>query len=115
MRSGYSETFRLLHRAILERKQVLFTYRGAPREICPYILGHKGGAEQVLTFQFAGRNEKGLTVRGQWKCFKVAEIRDAALRDGLWHGDAEHRTTQRCVDDVYIDVNTAVPNQPGRR
>jgi len=113
VRSGHSETFRLLHRAILERKQVVFTYGGAQREVCPYILGHKNRAEQVLTFQFAGRNEKGLTVRGQ--CFKVAEIRGAAVRDGPWHGDAEHRSTQRCVDDVFTDVNTDVPNQPGRR
>jgi len=101
--------------AILERKQVTFTYRGTPREACPCILGHKDGAEQVLTFQFAGRNEKGLTVRGQWECFRVAEIHHAATRDGPWYGDAEHRTTQRCVDDVFIDVNTEVPNQPGRR
>jgi len=61
VRSGQSETFRVFHRAILERKQVTFTYRGAPREVCPCILGRKDGAKQVLTFQFAGRNEKGLT------------------------------------------------------
>jgi predicted nucleic acid-binding protein len=115
VRSGHSEIFRLFHQAILKERQVTFTYRGAPREACPYILGHKNGVEQVLTFQFAGENERGLKVRGQWKCFKLAEVRNARMRDGPWHGDAEHRKTQRCVDDVYIDVNTAVPNQPGRR
>jgi uncharacterized protein len=113
--SGHSEMFRVFHRAIMEEKQMVFTYRGAPREVCPYILGHKNGVEQVLTFQFAGENERGLKVRGQWKCFKLAEVRNARMRDGAWHGDAEHRKTQRCVDDVYIDVNMAVPNQPGRR
>jgi predicted DNA-binding transcriptional regulator YafY len=111
----HSETFRLFQRAILDRKQVVFTYRGAPREVCPYILGHKRGAEQVLTFQFAGENERRLRVRGQWKCFQVSEIRIAEMRDGPWHGDSEHRNTQRCVDEVFIDVNTDVPNQPGRR
>ena len=115
VRSGHSETFRLFHQAILERKQVAFTYRGAPREVCPYILGHKQGVEQVLTFQFAGENERGLKVPGQWKCFQIAEVRSARARVGAWHGDSQDRKTQRCVDDVYIDVNIAVPNQPGRR
>jgi predicted nucleic acid-binding protein len=115
VRAGQSDTFRLFHQAILARKQVVFTYRGAPREVCPYILGHKHGTEQILTFQFAGENERGQKVRGQWKCFQVADVRDARMRDGPWHGAAEHRKTQRCVDDVFIDVNTAVPNQPGRR
>jgi predicted DNA-binding transcriptional regulator YafY len=112
MMTGHSETFRLFHRAILGEKQVAFTYEGLPREICPYILGHKNGVEKVLAFQFGGRTSTG---RLGWKCFNLARARDARMRDGPWHGAAEHRKTQRCVDDVFVDVNTAVPNQPGRR
>jgi predicted DNA-binding transcriptional regulator YafY len=109
---GHSATFRLLHKAILGEKQVTFTYEGLPRETCPYILGHKAGVEKLLAFQFGGRSSTG---RLDWKCFEVAKVRDVRMRDGPWHGDAAHRSTQRCVDDVYIDVNTGVPNQPGRR
>jgi predicted DNA-binding transcriptional regulator YafY len=112
VRSRHSETFRLLHRAILAEKQLVFTYNGRRREVCPYILGHKDGAEKLLAFQFAGQSETG---KLDWKCFAVAKVRDARMQDGPWRGGAKHRKTQSCVDDVFIDVNTAVPNQPGRR
>jgi hypothetical protein len=42
-------------------------------------------------------------------------VRDPVAQDGPWHGEAEHRSTQTCVDAVFVDVNTDVPNQPGRR
>jgi predicted DNA-binding transcriptional regulator YafY len=112
MQAGHSATFRLFHQAILGERQVVFTYKGLDREVCPYILGHKDGVEKVLAFQFGGRTSTG---KLDWKCFDVAKVRDARMQDGPWHGAAEHRKAQRCVDDVYIDVNKAVPNQPGRR
>ena len=112
VRSGHSQIFRFIHRAIFGRKQVAFTYEGLPREVCPYILGHKDGTEKVLAFQFGGRTSTG---KPGWKCFDLQKIRDARMQDGPWRGTAEHRKTQRCVDNVYIDVNTEVPNQPGRR
>jgi predicted DNA-binding transcriptional regulator YafY len=112
---GHSPIFRLFHRAILERQQVTLSYKGQYREVCPYILGHKDGSETVLVFQFGGASRRSGAVRGEWRCFYLSEVHDAQVRDGPWHGDAAHRTTQSCVDDVYIDVNTEVPNQPGRR
>jgi hypothetical protein len=112
---GHSSTFKLIHKAILYRQQLVCTYQGYPREVCPYILGHKAGAEVVLVYQFAGRSNRGLAVEGDWRCFQVSEMRDVKAREGPWRGDAAHRKTQRCVDDVHIDVNTEVPNQPGRR
>jgi predicted DNA-binding transcriptional regulator YafY len=112
---GHSPIFRLFHRAILERQQVTLSYKGQYREVCPYILGHKDGSETVLVFQFGGDSRRSGAVRGEWRCFYLSEVHDAQVRDGPWHGDAAHRTTQSCVDDVYIDVNTEVPNQPGRR
>lgn len=114
IRWGHSATFRLFHRAILRRVQVIMRYKGELREICPYVLGHKEGKETVLAYQFAG----GSTRRGSvpnWRCFYLADVESPAMQKGPWHGGAAHRKTQRCVDLVYIDVNTEVPNQPGRR
>jgi hypothetical protein len=54
IREGHSETFRLFHRAILERKQITCTYKGVHREICPHILGHTQGQEKALVYQFGG-------------------------------------------------------------
>jgi uncharacterized protein len=111
----YSSTFKLLHRAILRREQVTLTYHGQRREICPYILGHTAGKEALLAFQFGGGSARGGTVRGAWRCFYLAEVENPEAREGPWYGSAAHRTKQRCVEDVYIDVNTEVPNQPGRK
>ncbi len=109
-----SETFRLFHQAILGEKQVTFDYQGFGREVCPYILGYKKGVEKVLAFQFAGGSRGGLPKSGMWRCFDLSAIENPAARDGAWHGTSGHRQTQGCVDDVYIDVNTDVPDQPGR-
>jgi hypothetical protein len=53
---------------MIGRKQVLCTYDGYPRELCPVILGHTNGQEVALTYQFAGRSKGGLPPGGQWKC-----------------------------------------------
>ena len=115
VRSGHSPTFGLFHRAILDRKQITCVYRGEYRELCPHILGHKNGAEMALVYQFAGTSARGLPRQGQWRCLRLSDIQDAKIRVGPWHSGGGHRKTQRCVDNVYIDVNTSVPNQPGRR
>jgi hypothetical protein len=111
----HSPAFRLFHSAILKRQQVTLTYKGQHREVCPYILGHKNGKETVLVFQFAGSSTDRGPVSGEWRCFYLSQVEGPQTRDGAWYGDAAHRTTQSCVDVVYIDVNTDVPNQPGRR
>jgi hypothetical protein len=110
-----SATFALLHRAILDKKQVTCRYGGHPREVCPYILGLGAGKERVLGFQFGGSSNGGLPPGGNWRCFAVDGMANVQLRDGPWHGGAEHRTRQRCVDEMLIDVNLEVPDQPGRQ
>jgi uncharacterized protein len=114
IRRGHSETFGLLHRAILNRMQVVMRYKGELREICPYVLGHKNGRETLLAYQFGGASRRSGSIPN-WRCFDLAEVQSPALRQGPWHGSAAHRTKQRCVDVIYVDVNTQVPNQPGRR
>jgi uncharacterized protein len=112
---GHSTVFRLFHRAILKRQQITCRYEGHYREVCPYILGHKDGRERALVYQFGGTSSRGLPPEGDWRCLSLSGVRDPATRDGQWHGDAKHSTTQKCVDVVFVDVNTDVPNQPGRR
>jgi len=113
--AAHSDTFAAFRRAILERKQVTCTYRGLQREICPHILGHSKGEEKVLAFQFAGESTSGLPPEGEWRCLRLSDVRNVQMRDGRWYSASRHRAAQTCVEDVFIDVNTAVPNQPGRR
>lgn len=115
VRWGHSATFRLFHSAILRRQQVTLRYKGELREVCPYILGHKAGKEAALVYQFGRGSRRAGSVLGEWRCLSLADVHDAAVREGPWHGGAAHRRPQRCVDVVYVDVNIEVPNQPGRR
>jgi uncharacterized protein len=115
IRHGHSAAFTLFHRAILERRQVVCRYKGQRRELCPHILGHTKGAEVVLAYQFGGGSAGGLPPKGEWRCLYLSQIQDIELREGRWHSGSQHRTRQKCVDKVYIDVNLMVPNQPGRR
>jgi hypothetical protein len=113
--SDYSPVFGLFHRAILNRQQVTCRYNGQYREVCPHVLGHKDGRETALVYQFGGDSTRGLSPNGEWRCLNLAEVQDAEVRDGRWYSGGRHSQSQRCVQDVYVDVNTNVPDQPGRR
>src|SRR5262245_18706726 len=109
-----SATYRLFEQAMRKLKPVVCMYQGHPRAICPIILGHSGGAEKALTFQFEGLGSKG-RVRGQWKCLALAEVSEAEIIDGPWRSGARHSQSQSCVKDVDLDVNPHSPYEPKRR
>jgi hypothetical protein len=100
-----TSTYRLFRRAILGRKQITCVYNRCYRELCPHVLGHKGGQEKALTFQFAGESTSGLPPEGEWRCLFLADVRDVRIRDGAWHTGPRHTQTQACVDEVDLDVN----------
>jgi len=99
--------------AILARRQVLCTHHGARREVCPIMLGRKNGAACVLTWQFAGTNEKGEPVQGGWKCLPLDEVSDVRVHDGPWYAGDSPPRAQAWLDDVDIDVAHA--DRPRRR
>lgn len=104
-RKPNSTTYRRLHDAMLKRMQVTCSYRGKYREVCPLVLGHKGGEEKCLVFQFGGETESALPRDGEWRCFFVKEMRDLRVRKGLWHEGDSHARAQACVEIIDIDVN----------
>jgi hypothetical protein len=107
--------YRLFAEAMAERKQILCTYDGHRRELCPIILGHSQGQEKALTFQFGGESSKGLPPGGEWKCLFLAKVSDVQLRDGPWRAGDRHQQRQTCVEIVDLDVNPASPYNPKRR
>jgi hypothetical protein len=107
-----SQTYELFRQAMAERKQVVCTYQGFRREVCPVILGLTGGREKALTFQFAGGSSKPLPPRGQWRCLTLEGVTDVELREGRWHSGADHGAAQTCVTEVHYDVNPESPYNP---
>jgi hypothetical protein len=99
-------TYTLFRNAILAEQQVVCTYDGRFRELCPHIIGtNKDGAEVVLAWQFAGESSGRLP---QWRCLWLANVRNARTRDGRWHEGGSHRTAQTCVSNIDLDINIHV-------
>ena len=107
-----SATYRLFAEAMAGRKQIICTYDGLPRELCPIILGHSQGREKALTFQFGGKSGRGLPPGGEWRCFFLSKVGGARLRDGPWHARDSHTRPQGCVESVDLDINPASPYGP---
>jgi hypothetical protein len=101
--------------AILARRQVLCTYHGAPHEVCPIMLGRKDGADCVLTWQFAGRDERGEPVQGCWKCLELDAVSDVRLHDGPWYAGDGDRRPRAWLDDIDVDVNAGSAHRRRRR
>ena len=111
-----SETYELFRQAMAERKQVVCTYQGKRREICPVILGHSDGVEKALTYQFAGQSSRPLTnPANRWRCLTLSEVSGVALREGDWHSGGGHSAAQTCVKVVDYDVNPDSPYDPKGR
>ena len=101
-----SPNYTLFRDAILSEQQVVCSYDGRTRELCPHIIGtDKNGEEAVLAWQFAGESSGKLP---QWRCLKLANVRDAHARPGRWHEGGSHKTTQKCVTAIDLDINIDV-------
>ena len=101
-----SATYALFREAILAERQVICSYGGRMRELCPHIIGHnRNGEEVVLAWQFAGQSSGPLP---QWRCLRLVNVRNACSREGRWHEGGSHRSEQTCVSDIDLDINIHV-------
>jgi hypothetical protein len=101
-----STVFETFHAAISQKKQIVCTYQGLIREVCPHALGynHHGG-EQALVFQFGGQSSKGLPPQGEWRCLDLSRVTNASIRDGQWHTSYNHSRPQTCVARVVAEIS----------
>jgi hypothetical protein len=101
-----SATYTLFRNAILSEQQVTCAYDGRARELCPHIIGtNKGGEEVVLAWQFAGESSGPLP---EWRCLRLAKVKNARARNGRWHEGGSHKKAQKCVTDIDLDINIHV-------
>jgi hypothetical protein len=98
-----SDAYSIVRQAILGKHQIVATYRGHRREMCPHLIGTKDGRAQVLFFQFAGSSGRGLPLGGEWRCIPVEGLADVVSRAGRWH-TRPHTRPQTCVDVVDVQV-----------
>jgi hypothetical protein len=99
-----ADVYELIRNAVLERKQVLATYKGHRRELCPHVLGTKEGRRQALFFQFGGGSSSSLPPGGEWRCIPVDGLEDVVVRDGPWHTDTGHHYPETCVDEIDVEA-----------
>jgi hypothetical protein len=97
--------YEMIADAVRKKRQVLATYHGLRREMCPHVLGRgPDGEVQALFFQFGGESSKGLPPEGEWRCLKLSELHDVTIRDGPWRW-APRRHQQACVQEVDVQAS----------
>ncbi len=103
-----SRNYALVRQAVLEKQQVVATFKGHRREMCPHVLGAApGGIAQCLFYQFAGGSESGLGPDGSpdnWRCIPVENLRNVEIRPGPWHTASNHSRRQTCVRRIDVQV-----------
>lgn len=97
-------TYDALRQAIEDRMQVIATYSGHRREMCPHALGWKNGRQHVLFFQFGGTSSRGLPPGGEWRCMDVSTLLDVQIVVGDWHSSTNHSRPQTCIDLIEAEV-----------
>src|SRR5262245_60449920 len=107
------DIYALLERAILNREQVVAMYEGEAREFCPHALGKKADVRHVLAYQFGGSSRTGLPPQGDWRCFTVELLENAATRPGPWHTAPNVFNPQSCLDEIDVVVQPSPP-RPAR-
>ncbi|GAI82958.1 unnamed protein product [marine sediment metagenome] len=102
-------TYDLLKQAISKKQQVIATYNGYHREMCPHALGKKNGKEQCLFYQFAGESSSNPIIPGSeenWRCMSVNGLSGVSLQEGEWHTASNHSQPQTCIDDVDVEIHS---------
>lgn len=99
------DIYDVIKEAILNKQQVIATYDGFQREMCPHVMGFKNGRRQVLFFQFAGGSKSGLPPGGQWRCIPIDGLSNVTMRPGTWYTGPSHTKPQTCVDQIEVEVS----------
>jgi hypothetical protein len=91
--------YSIVLKAIIAKRQVVATYRGYRREMCPHVIGMKSGIPHALFYQFAGGSEAGLEPVGSpanWRSVRLDELEDVEVRDGAWYTANPHFQPHAC-------------------
>jgi hypothetical protein len=100
--------YEVIRDAILCKKTITATCDGHPRVMCPHVIGrNKSGEEQALFYQYGGTSSRGLGPDGSprnWRCIKIARLKNVRSEEGPWHTAPDHLHPQSCVAAIDVDV-----------
>lgn len=99
--------YALIREALLTRQQVVATYNGHVREMCPHVLGETGGVRHALFYQFGGTSSQGPCRPGSpdnWRCIPLHRLTDVSIRPGDWHTTSIYARPTSCVSEVDVQV-----------
>ena len=101
------DVYSLIRQAILDKQQVVATYQGHHRELCPHVIGTKTGRMQALFYQFGGSSNSGLGPAGSgenWRCIPIDGLSDVSVKRGTWHTAPNHSRGQTCADVIDVEA-----------
>ncbi len=98
------DNYTLVRNAIVAKQIVTGMYHDHHREMCPHVIGLRGGRRQALFYQFAGSSSSGLPPDGEWRCLQVDELKDVTVQDGEWRTSPSRIIPQTCVDEIDVEV-----------
>jgi hypothetical protein len=102
-----STNYSTIRTAILGKKHVVATFQGHVREMCPHVIGTKGGRERALFYQFGGTSSSGPIIPNSpknWRCIPIEGLSNISVRQGAWHSGVNHSQPQTCVDEIDVQV-----------
>ncbi|MDP2710358.1 MAG: hypothetical protein Q8O56_03995 [Solirubrobacteraceae bacterium] len=100
-----ADVYSIVRRAIADRQQIIATYGGHRREMCPHAIGTKNGRPQALFFQFGGSTSTSLPPGGEWRCLPLAGLSEVVAVDGDWHSGSSHSQPNTCIDELDLEVD----------
>ena len=101
------DVYSLIRQAILDKQQVVATYHGHRREMCPHVIGTKTGRMQALFYQSGGSSNSGLGPAGSgenWRCIPIDGLSDVSVKPGTWHTAPNHSRAQTGADVIDVEA-----------
>ncbi len=99
-----ADAYSLVRRAIVDKHQIVGTYNGHRRAMCPHVIGMKDGRPRALFFQFGGTSSRGLAPGGDWRCILIEDLEDVVSQAGEWHSAPNYSQLQTCVEVIDVEV-----------
>jgi hypothetical protein len=100
--------YEIVRHAIINKQQIVATYNGYRREMCPHAIGRaRKGNPQALCYQFGGESSRGLGPAGSaenWRCVDLNKIQNVQALSGPWHTAPNHSRPQTCVAVIDVEV-----------